>query len=164
MAILFRPIQDSDLTIIQSIYNHYIAETTVSFRTDAVTLEQMREIHPIDHPVYQSFAAERNGDIVGYCSFSPYKKGKSAYDRTAEVSVYLAPESTKKGLGKRALRWIEAEGRNRGIKVFLANITAENEASVNFFKNNGYDLAGVLKNVGEKFGRVLDVVIYQKEL
>jgi phosphinothricin acetyltransferase len=164
MTIHFRPVRKSDLQTIQSIYNHYIAETTVSFRKDPVTLEQIQEIHPVDHPIYRTFVAEAKDEIIGYCSFSPYKEGKSAYDRTAEVSVYLVRENTKKGLGKRALAWIEEEARKRGIKVLLANITAENTTSVNFFRNNGYDRAGLLKNVGEKFGRVLDVVIYLKEL
>ena len=43
-------------------------------------------------------------------------------------------------------------------------ITAENESSVKLFERMGYEKCGHFKQVGEKFGRILDVVAYQKLL
>jgi hypothetical protein len=33
-----------------------------------------------------------------------------------------------------------------------------------FFKKSGYFRCAHMKNIGEKFGKVLDVVVYQKEI
>jgi phosphinothricin acetyltransferase len=51
-----------------------------------------------------------------------------------------------------------------GIHVLVGTLTAENAASVRLFEKAGYVKCAHLKNIGEKFGRILDVVIYQKEI
>ena len=103
------------------------------------------------------------GYAVGYCALGPYKK-KKAYNRTAEICIYLKPENIDKGIGTRAVRYIEKTARENGIKILLAFITAENEPSVRLFKKLGYYQCAHFKKIGEKFNRVLDVLVYQKEI
>ena len=50
------------------------------------------------------------------------------------------------------------------IVSLLFRITFKNSGSIKLFEKQGYEKSGHIKNVGEKFGRVLDVVFYQKEI
>jgi L-amino acid N-acyltransferase YncA len=49
-------------------------------------------------------------------------------------------------------------------KVLIASISGENTASLKLMRKLGYEQCGQFKNVGEKWGRILDVVYFQKEL
>ena len=60
--------------------------------------------------------------------------------------------------------FIEKEAKQRGLKNLLGIITGENQASIDLFSKVGYNNCATFKNVGEKFGRILDVVAYKKEI
>lgn len=51
-----------------------------------------------------------------------------------------------------------------GIRVLVGTVCGENSAGIRLMERSGYTWRGRLRNVGEKFGRTLDVVIFQKEL
>ena len=82
----------------------------------------------------------------------------------AEVTIYLKPEYFGKGIGREVLLQMEQKALEVSIVVLMGIITAENEASVKLFERMGYEKCGHFKQVGEKFGRILDVVAYQKLL
>ena len=50
------------------------------------------------------------------------------------------------------------------VVVLLAIITGDNQHSIHSFSSAGYFKCADLKEVGEKFGKLLDVVFYQKIL
>ena len=102
-----------------------------------------------------------DGVICGYCYLSPYKK-RQAYDRTAEITVYLKKEFTGRGIGRLALQRLEKEARPTFIKVLMGIITADNIQSIQLFIREGYEKCAHFKEVGEKFGKILDVVAFQK--
>jgi L-amino acid N-acyltransferase YncA len=93
----------------------------------------------------------------------PYKK-RQAYDRTAEVSLYLKPGWTGRGIGKIAMKYLENAAKSAGIRVLITTLSGDNIASIRLAEAMNYEKCAYLKNVGEKFGKVLDVVMYQKEL
>jgi phosphinothricin acetyltransferase len=51
-----------------------------------------------------------------------------------------------------------------GIKVIIAKLTNDNEASVNLHTSLGFKTIGVMERVGEKFGRLIDVRIMDLHL
>lgn len=159
----FIPISESDLGIIKEIYDYYIIHTTVTFRTKTLSLEELERIYPVGDDKYQTFLIRKGEEVVGYCSYGPYKK-HDAYKRTAEIAVYLKPDKILQGIGKQAISHIEKSARKNGIHVLLAFVTAENEISTRFIKKRGYETCAHYKHIGEKFNRLLDVAVYQKEL
>lgn len=163
MQIDFRPIHFSDIPMILEIYNHYIQYSTVTFRTEILHKNDIPNILPVSHKKYRSFVISKDSGDVGFCAISRFRN-KEAYDRTAEVFVYLKPDWLGKGIGNKTLGFLERTALELGISVLIAYITAENIQSVKAFEKAGYNKAAHLKNVGEKFNRILDVVIYQKEL
>ena len=118
---------------------------------------------PFNHHKYPSYAISLGNEIVGYCYLSTFRP-KEAYDITAEITLYIMPNGTQKGLGTMVLTKLEEKAKTLSIKNLIAVITGENKSSVKLFSRNGYFEAAHLKNVGFKFNRMLDVFWYQKEI
>lgn len=153
-------LQDKDYPAVKEIYDYYVVNTTVTFATSGSTLAGLKETIPAGHPKYKSFMIKWGGEVCGFCYLSQYRK-RAAYDRTAEISVYLKPGLTGKGIGKQTLEMLKAVARENGISVLLGVITAENHQSVSLFEKCGFEKCAHLRKVGEKFNRLLDVVVYQ---
>jgi len=161
--VVFSPVTEDDLDSIKEIYDYYILNTTATFHGEAITVPELKEFLSVDHPKYPSFVLREGDETIGFCFTTRYKK-RQAYDRTAEVSIYLRPEYTGHGIGVAALRRLEDAAEHSGIRVLVGTLCAENRASIRLMERCGYTRSAHLKSVGEKFGRVLDVVIYQKEM
>ena len=163
MNIKLVPVRAEHLEIIRDIYQYYVDHSTATFHTGHVTTSELREKILIDHPRYKSYVIEGEGMICGYCYLSQYNK-RQAYDRTAELSIYIDHNFKSKGIGKSVLKQLEEEAKKVQIVVLLAIITGDNEHSIRSFSSAGYAKCAELKEVGEKFGKLLDVVFYQKIL
>ncbi len=157
------PATKADLAAIIKIYNHYILNSTASFHTEMISQKDLGEFLFIGHPKYPSFVITDHDKILGFCYLRQFKQ-RPAYDRSAELSIYLKPEFTGKGFGRYALSNLETAAKKAGIHMLVGTLCSENQASIQLLENAGYSRCGYLKNIGEKFGRVLDVVIYQKEI
>ena len=163
MVIHFSKLKETDLQIVKEIYDYYIEHSVSTFHTNPITIAELKEGIFIDHPVYQSFLILKDDEVCGFCYLTQYKK-RQAYDRTAELSVYLKPGYQREGIGKTVLQHLEEIARRVGIKVIIGVITATNITSIALCEKLGYEKCAHFKQVGEKFGQVLDVVAYQKIL
>lgn len=155
-----RPALRADIPRITEIYNQAVASTTATFDTVPRTvLEQEAWFgrHGGPHPV---IAAEQDGAVLGWASLSPYSD-RAAYARTVELSVYVAEEARGRGAGRALMREIVERGRVLGHHVILSRITADNAVSIRLHAGLGFFRVGTLREVGVKFGRLLDVEIWQ---
>lgn len=162
MPIDFKPIKENDFSYIASVYNYYVLNSTATFHTQQLTVEQLQQNLP-NGPKYQTYLIYYNQTPCGYCYIAHWRP-REAYNRSAEITLYVEPGFHDKGIGKQTLMFLEKEARKKGISNLLGVITAENTASVSLFKKAGFQKVGHLINIGEKFGRLLDVLTYQKEL
>ena len=157
---MIREVRPDDAAQIAEIYNRYILETTISFETQPLSAEDMRiRIEEISS-YFPYFVAENNGKLTGYCYAHPWKE-RAAYCKTLETTIYLASEAKGKGLGTRLIDRLIDECRNRGYHVLIACITAENEESCQFHERLGFKKVSHFEQVGQKFGRWLDVADYE---
>ena len=163
MDITFKAIQETDLPTIKEIYDWYIANSTATFHTEPIRIEQLKEFIYINHPPYNSYLIYADREVAGYC-FLTYYKNRQAYDRSAEVTIYLKSEFWHQGIGKVALAHLEVVAIENGLKNLVGIITGENTGSVALFEKSGYTKCAHFKNIGEKFNKVLDVVAFQKEI
>ena len=160
---VFLPITENDLCTIRDIYDYYIRNTTATFHSEPITAGELKEFLFIGNPKYPSFLIQEGDMVIGYCFLTRYKN-RQAYDRTAEVSIYLRPEFTGKGIGAAALKVLEDAAGKSGIRVIIGTLCGENHASIRLMEKCGYERCAHIRNAGEKFGKVLDVVMYEKEL
>lgn len=155
--------QFEDLEDITVIYNEAILNTTATFDTEPKTFENRKEWLVNRNENFPVFVAEKNGRVVGYASLSAWSD-KKAYDITAEISLYILADYRNLGIGKQLLEVILAEAENTNLVSIIARITEGNEHSIYLHTKNGFTITGVLKNVGSKFDKLLDVTILQKML
>ncbi|TDF95905.1 GNAT family N-acetyltransferase [Paenibacillus piri] len=152
-----------DNKAILEIYNEAVHNTTATFDTVDRTYEQQVqwfEKHGDMHPV---LVAVLNDRVVGWASLNPYSD-RLAYARTAEVSLYIHRDFRGQGIGKRLLNDVLEAGRNAGLHTVLSRIAEGNESSIRLHRQYGFGVVGTMKEVGFKFGRMLDVVMMQKML
>jgi phosphinothricin acetyltransferase len=165
MGTRIRRVEPSDLQTLTRIYNHYIAETPITFDVEPYTEEKRRpwiEQFAHDGP-RQCFVAEIDGTACGWASTGPFRP-KAAYDQSVEVSVYLAPEITRRGLGT-ALYEALFDGLSGAVlHRALAGITLPNPTSVALHARFGFTSVGTFREVGFKFGRYWDVEWFEKAL
>lgn len=155
--------QKEQLNELTAIYNFYVRNTTVTFNLHELSIEQFEKDFFHAGDLSGTYTIIENEKIIGFCCISRFNP-KEAYDRSAYVSVYLRDDSTGKGYGAIILRFLENSAQEKGIRSLIALICKENFMSASLFTKNGYRLAGELKEAGEKFGRLLDVVYYQKNI
>lgn len=161
--VTFSPAVEKDLGKIKEIYDYYILNTTATFHSEPVTISELREFLFIGDPKYPSFCIKEDNRAVGYCFLTRYKN-RQAYDRTAEISIYMQPEYTGRGMSFIALKFLGDAAKNAGTRVIIGTLCGENRASIRLREKCGYPRCAPLKNVGEKFGKVLDAVMYEKEI
>ena len=149
-----------DLGQITEIYNGAIEKTTATFDTEPKTLEEQEEWfanHDAKHPV---LIAERDDTVVGWASLSKWSD-RCAYSDTAEISLYIKEECRGKGIGKKLMKTIIQEGQKTGLHTVIARIADSNDISIELCKSFGFQHIGTMREVGKKFGKLLDVHIMQ---
>ncbi len=159
----FIELNEAYLPQVLEIYNYYIQNSTATFHIQPVTLEEMRRIVFYSDPRFKTFVIFDQNKLCGYCILARYKI-REAYNITAEATLYLHPESTGKGIGSEALKFLEKLARQNGFHSLIGGICGENTASIKLFEKNGYTKCAHYHEIGRKFGRLLDVVDYQKLL
>lgn len=161
MDLKFKKLQEKDFGFVKEVYDFYILNSTATFHTAALTTEELKEFIPVNHPRYSSFLIEYEGNVCGYCYLTHYKP-RTAYSRTAEITVYLKPQYHGRGIGTQTMKMLEKLAKQKDICVLTGFITAENPGSIRLFEKCGYEKCAHFRQVGEKFNRLLDVVGYQK--
>jgi L-amino acid N-acyltransferase len=149
-----------DLGQITEIYNDAIQKTTATFDTQPKTFEEQESWfanHNASHPV---LIAEQDGLVTGWASLSQWSD-RCAYRDTAEISLYVKEEYRGKGIGKELMKTIIQEGKAAGLHTVIARITGSNKISADLCKSFGFQYIGTMREVGKKFGKLLDVHLMQ---
>ncbi len=149
-----------DLVAITEIYNDAILKTVATFDTEPKSLEEQKLWFAHHGDNYPILVAEQSSLIVGWVSLSRWSD-RCAYSGTVEISLYVREEYRGKGVGKRLIREIINEGRRVGLHTVIARITEGNSVSIRLHESVGFKHIGVMREVGRKFGRFLDVDLMQ---
>lgn len=160
-SIHLRDAKLEDLPQITEIYNEAILKTVATFDTTPKSVEEQEKWfkhHGTKNPI---IVAEENGVILGWASLSEWSD-RCAYSDAAEVSLYVKEIHQGKGIGRRLLEQLVKEGKQAGLHTIVARIAEGNAISVHLHESLGFEHIGIMKEVGRKFGRLLDVYMMQK--
>ena len=151
----------ADLPALLAIYNHYVAETHVTFDLEPRTLEQRQAWFDAFAPAgrHQCIVAARDGAAIGWACSGTFKE-KAAYQTSVETSVYLAPGESGQGFGRRLYEELFTALSGADVHRAFAGIALPNDASIALHRALGFEPVGVYQEVGRKFGRFWDVAWY----
>jgi L-amino acid N-acyltransferase len=155
-----RDATEADLPAINDIYNPRVLDSTCTFQITPATLEERQAWFTGRGPRHPVIVAEENGEILAWGSLSPFHK-REAYAATVENSVYVHHDHQRRGLGRMVMEELIRRARASGAHSIVALIAAEQEGSIILHRSLGFTEAGRLREVGIKFGRVLDIVYMQ---
>jgi L-amino acid N-acyltransferase YncA len=159
-----RDATEFDLPAIVIIYNAAIPGRMATADTQPVTVENRRvwfhEHNPITRPLW---VAVQNDAIVGWLSFQSFY-GRPAYHATAELSIYVAHNCQRNGIGSALLANAIEQAPRLGLKTLLGFIFAHNDASLRLFEKFGFQRWGVLPRVAELDGVERDLIIVGRRL
>ncbi len=149
----------------QAIYAHHVRLGLASFEEEPPSLEEMRRrFAEIDGAGFPYVVAEFAGAVAGYGYCSLYRT-RSAYRYALEDSVYVRPDATGKGIGRRILAELIARCEALGHRQLIAVIgDSANAASIGLHASLGFLRVGTLRSVGFKHGRWVDSVFMQRPL
>lgn len=155
---------ENDLPAIVAIYNSTVATRQSTADTEAVTVESkidwFRQHHPGKRPL---LVHEIDGIIVGWVSFQSFY-GRPAYDHTAEISIYLEPESCGKGLGRRLLDEALTLASQLDIKTVVGFVFSHNISSIRLLTSCGFKEWGRLPDIAEMDGKEFSLSIVGKRI
>lgn len=159
-AVLIREARAGDLKAINDIYNHYVLHSTCTYQTEPSSFEERQKWFEEHKPPYAVTVVEMDGKVVGWGSISRFHP-RAAYGKTVENSVYLHTDWLGKGIGKTLLKDLIERTKKAGFHTIVAIISADQTPSVKLHQSLGFAQVGDFKQVGNKFGRWLDVVYWQ---
>ena len=162
---MIRPAGEEDLEAINHIYNHYVADTHITFDDEPIDMETRREwfSHYGTTGRHRLLVATEGDQVVGYASSSRFRP-KPGYLTSVETSIYLAPEAVGKGAGAKLyaqlFKCLEGEDLHRAY----AGVALPNPASIALHERFGFKRVAHFTEQGRKFGRYWDVDWYEKPL
>lgn len=141
---------------IAEIYNFYVENTHHSFEVEPVSFEEMRQRVADFSATYPYLVAEENEEILGYAYASCYKP-RSAYRKSAEVSVYIKNDLKQTGIGTKLYEKLFEELSKMDVHAIIAGISLPNDASVRLHEKFGMEKVAHFREVGFKLNKWIDV-------
>lgn len=154
---------DADLDAVAAIYAREVRESTATFDITPPPRSKWEGLLASAHPGDHFVVAAAEAGVVGFAYSSPFRP-KGAYDRTREVTVYVDPSAAGRGVGRLLYDDLLARMERGGVHTALACISLPNDASERLHRACGFERQGVLRDVGRKFDRWIDIVWWQKLL
>jgi len=164
-APIIRPSRDEDVVAIAAIYAHHVLRGLASFETEPPNEAEMaRRRADVLGKGLPYLVAARDGAVLGYAYAGTYRP-RAAYRDTVENSIYLCPDLTGQGIGRRLLPALIAACEARDLRQMIAVVgDSANLPSIRLHQACGFRLVGVLEAVGYKHGRWVDSVLLQRRL
>ena len=151
----------ADVPAITEIYNEAILTTAATFDTEPKTVIDRKKWFKAHGPRNPVIVAEIVGVVIGWASLSEWSTS-CAYADTVELSLYIKEIFRNRGIGKLLMQAVLGEGKKAGLHTVISRITGGNDVSINLHHQFDFKDIGVMKEVGNKFGTLLDVYMLQK--
>lgn len=139
-----------DLPRLVEIYNRVIEEGGFTGDLEPYSVEERRawfDAH--QHAPFQIHVVELGPEVVGYFYFSPWRNGRAAFRRVAEVSYYLDEKVRGRGIGRYLLGEAQRIARESGIRDLLAILLEVNTGSRVLLEKHGFAQVGELPQIAE---------------
>lgn len=162
---LIRDATEADVPAIAAIYAHHVLHGTGTFEEEPPTeAEVAQRLARVQGRGWAWLVAEEGGEVLGYAYYAQFRE-RSAYRHTVENAIYVRDDVRGQGVGKALVQKLVDQAEAMGFRQMLAVIgDSENTGSIGLHVSLGFRQVGVMRAVGVKFGRWVDVVMMQRTL
>jgi L-amino acid N-acyltransferase len=101
-----------------------------------------------------------DGELMGFGSYGPFRP-HAAYKYSVEHSIYVDARFRGIGLGKAILQRLIERAQQQDYHMMIGVIDAQNVTSIALHEKLGFTSCGQIREAGYKFGRWLDLALYQ---
>lgn len=157
------PISAEDREPIIDIFNHYVENSFAAYPDTKLPYQAFDMLLQMSNGYPTGSLRDPDGKIIGFGMLRTHNP-MPAFSHTAEVTYFIHPDHTGKGLGKILLDSLEKGAVEKCITTILANISSLNPDSIAFHQKNGFIECGRFKKVGKKRGQEFDTIWMQKML
>lgn len=158
-----RKAMEEDAEAIAKIYNWYILNTPISFEMETVGNDEMRRRILEKRLNYEWLVGEVDHEIVGHAFYGAFCD-TLAYKHTVESAIYIPLKSIGMGFGKALYSNLIDSAKKHEFLEMVGFIALPNPGSVALHQKMGFKEVGVLRKVGYKFEKYIDVGIWQLAL
>ena len=152
-----RQATEEDLPAILARTNEEIATGFSHFGTEPIAIEGLADQFRRESGRFPWLVArDGRGVFLGFAKAGPWK-ARGAYAWTVEIGVYVDTGARGRGVGRALYESLLPMLREAGFRTVVAGVALPNEASVRLHESIGMKPAGVLPQVGYKFGAWRDV-------
>lgn len=165
---MIRDVAISDAKILLQIYSYYVENTAILFEIKTPTIiEFENRINSITKD-YPYIVYEKVDNVVAYAYAHRFHE-REAYNKSAELSIYVNKDYKNQGIGRELYKELE----NRLKKMQITNLYALvaypayetkylTTNSYDFHNHLGFTEVGHLHKCGCKFGEYFDMVYMEK--
>ncbi len=161
MKFTIAPVSKQDGDAVIDIFNYYVENSFAAYPEDPVPHQSFDLFLNMSAGYPFLVAKDGEGNVLGFALLRPHSP-MSVFSRTAEITCFIAPQHTGKGMGKAMQDRLLHEAKERDITSILAGISSLNSASLAFHKKRGFQECGRFLKIGRKWGQDFDVVWMQK--
>ncbi|HLP16963.1 MAG TPA: GNAT family N-acetyltransferase [Bacteroidota bacterium] len=155
--IIFRPMTPDDWMRVSAIYRQGIETGNATFQREVPSWDEWDRGHIRTCRI----VAENASGVAGWAALSAVS-GRCVYAGVAEVSIYVASESTGQKIGCRLLAELIAESEKEGYWMLQAGIFPENIPSVRIHEANGFRKVGYREKIGKMNGVWRDTLLFER--
>jgi len=159
----FEKMSENHRRAVIDILNYFIRQSYAAYPEESVDYHFFDRFLEMSRGYPALVIKAGDHQVVGFGFMRPHHFADS-FKRAAELTYFILPGNTRKGLGTAMLDLFVREAGQRGIDALLASISSRNEESIRFHLKNGFQECGRFIRVGRKFGEDFDVVWMQKHL
>jgi phosphinothricin acetyltransferase len=161
---VIRAAAETDAPAVAALWNHFIRDTLVTFNHAEKTTEEVASLIASRRAAGQGFlVAEDAGRLAGFATYFQFRGGVG-YARTMEHTILLDERSRGRGTGRALMAAIEDHARAAGAHSLFGGVSGANPTGRAFHLAVGYKEVAVLREVGWKWDRWLDLHLMQKIL
>jgi phosphinothricin acetyltransferase len=166
-VVTVRDATPDDLPELTAIYNALLETTTHEWTETLHTVEERTEwLAGKNAAGWPALVAVESGAVIGWATYGDFRDSSRwpGYRFTVEHSIHVREDCWGRGVGRSLIDALIDRARRDGKHVMVAGIDAANTGSIRFHERLGFFEVGRMPEIGEKFGRRLDLVLMQRIL